>query len=125
VTGSPRERREYDDDWGGRYVQARAGSCRGSGVAETILPFIREIASPLDLEVILPQVNGLIPPMAIEGTRYFAADDFEARRKEAEMYLGLLGAELRNSRVCVHTRVRRGEPVDEILAAAQDEHTWT
>jgi nucleotide-binding universal stress UspA family protein len=93
----------------------------GSGVAESILPFILEIASPSDLDVILLQVNGLIPPMAIEGTRYFAADDFEARRAEAERYLDLLGAELRNSRVRVHTRVRRGEPVDEILAAARDE----
>ena len=94
----------------------------GSGVAESILPFIREIAGPSDLDVILLQVNGFIPPMPIEGTRYFAADDFEARRKEAEMYLGLLGAELRSSRIRVHARVRRGEPVDEILAAAQEEH---
>jgi nucleotide-binding universal stress UspA family protein len=93
----------------------------GSGVAESILPFILEIASPPELDVILLHVNGIIPPMAIEGTRSFAADDFEARREEAEMYLGLLGADLRNSGVRVHTRVRRGEPVDEILAAARNE----
>jgi nucleotide-binding universal stress UspA family protein len=94
----------------------------GSGVAESILPFIREIAGPSDLDVFLLQVNGFIQPTAVEGTRYFAADDFEARREEAEMYLDLLGAELRDSRVRVHTLVRRGEPVDEILAAAQDKH---
>jgi nucleotide-binding universal stress UspA family protein len=93
----------------------------GSEVAESILPFILQIAGPLDLDVILLRVNRPIPPMAIEGTRYFDVDDVAARREDAEAYLGRLGAEMRNSGVRAHTRVRRGEPVEEILAAAREE----
>lgn len=93
----------------------------GSGVAESILPYIREIASPPDLDVILLQVNGIIPPMAIEGTRNFGYDRIEARREQAEMYLGLLAAEIRISGARVHTRVRLGDAADEILAVARDE----
>ncbi len=94
----------------------------GSGVAESILPFILEITRPPELDVILLHVNGIIPPMAIEGTRYFGVDDVEARRKEAKTYLGTLGTELRSLGVRVHTRVRHGKPEDEILAAARDEN---
>jgi nucleotide-binding universal stress UspA family protein len=93
----------------------------GSEVAESILPFILDIAGPLDLEIILLRVNRPLPPMAIEGTRQFDLDNIEGRREEAERYLGRLAEEMRNAGVRAVTRVRRGEPVSEILAAGRDE----
>jgi nucleotide-binding universal stress UspA family protein len=93
----------------------------GSGVSESILPFLHELGNPNELEVILLQVNGVIPPMAIEGTCYFTPDNYEGRRSEAEKYLGLLAAELQSSGLRVQLRVRRGEPVGEILAAARED----
>jgi nucleotide-binding universal stress UspA family protein len=93
----------------------------GSEVAESILPFILDIAGPLDLEVLLLRVNRPLPPMAIEGTRHFDLENIEERRQEAERYLEPLATEMRAAGVRAHTRVRRGEPVAEILAAAREE----
>jgi nucleotide-binding universal stress UspA family protein len=93
----------------------------GSEVAEAIVPFILEIAGPLDLEVILLQVNRPKPPMVIEGTRHMEIEDVEARREEAKAYLAGLVAELGVKGVRGSSRVRRGEPVAEILAAAKDD----
>jgi nucleotide-binding universal stress UspA family protein len=93
----------------------------GSEVAEAIVPFILDIAGPLDLDVIVLQVNRPIPPMAVEGTRYLEIDDVEARREEAQAYLSGVAAEMRAKGVRAETRVRRGEPVAEILAAAKEE----
>jgi len=93
----------------------------GSEVAESILPFILEIAGPLDLEVVLLQVNRPMPPYAVEGTRYIEMDDIEGRRERALAYLGGLAAEMKAKGIQVETRVRRGEPVHEILAAAREE----
>ena len=56
--------------------------------------------------------------MAVEGTRYFHAEDLQARRREAEEYLAPLAAELRARGVHVEMFVRHGPPADEILAAA-------
>lgn len=47
----------------------------GSRLAEGILPFIVQIAAPLDLEVVLVRVVEPIVPQAIEGTTYFSVDD--------------------------------------------------
>lgn len=93
----------------------------GSEVAEAILPFILDIAGPLDLEVVLLRVNRPIPPTAVEGTRVFTVEDVEARRATAEAYLQGLAAEMRARGVRAATRVQRGEPVHEILAAARTE----
>jgi hypothetical protein len=41
----------------------------GSMVAESIIPFILEVAGPLDMEVALLRVLVPVPPMAVEGTR--------------------------------------------------------
>jgi nucleotide-binding universal stress UspA family protein len=90
----------------------------GSPAAEAILPFILEIARPLGIAVTLVRVLEVTPPMAVEGTRYFHAEDLEARRREAEEYLAPLAAELRARGVHVDTVVRHGPPSDEILAVA-------
>jgi len=90
----------------------------GSAVAESILPFILEIAGPLDMQVTLVRVIVPSPPVAIEGA--VAIDDVEKLREEAETYLAAAASELRAKGLRVTTTVRRGEPVDEILTAASE-----
>ena len=92
----------------------------GSIVAEGILPFILEIAGPLDIEVVLVRVMVPVPPSVIEGSRHVEVEDPEQRRAEAEAYLTPIAAELRTKGVRVRTMVRRGEPTGEILAAARE-----
>ena len=94
----------------------------GSMVAEGIIPFILEIAGPLDMEVVLLRVVVPIPPSVIEGSRHVEVEDVEKRRLEAEEYLAPIVAELRGKGVRVKTQVRRGEPTDEILAGAREIH---
>jgi nucleotide-binding universal stress UspA family protein len=88
----------------------------GSPVAESIVPFILEIAGPLDMQVTLARVVVPTPPLAVEGAVVF--DDVEKLRADAEAYLAGVAAELRAKGVRVTTTVRQGEPVDQILAAA-------
>ena len=67
----------------------------GSSLAEAALPFILQIAEPLDLEVVLVRVMPRIMPLAIEGTRHFMPDDVAARLKEAREYLASVATDLR------------------------------
>jgi nucleotide-binding universal stress UspA family protein len=90
----------------------------GSAVAESIVPFILEIAGPLDMLVALVRVLVPVRPIAVEGA--VVIDDVEKLQAEAEAYLAGIAAELRAKGVRVTTAVRRGEPADEILAAARD-----
>jgi nucleotide-binding universal stress UspA family protein len=92
----------------------------GSMVAESIIPFILEIAGPLDMEVALLSVLVPVPPMAVEGTRQVVIEDVEKLRAHAEEYLAPIAAELRSKGVRVTTMVRRGEPIAEILAGARE-----
>lgn len=92
----------------------------GSMVAEGIIPFILEIAGPLDMEVVLLRVVVPVPPSVIEGARYVEVEDPEKRRLEAEEYLAPIAVELRAKAVRVRTMVRRGEPAQEILAGARE-----
>lgn len=92
----------------------------GSPEAETIIPFVLEIAGPLDMEVVLLRVVQPTPPMVIEGTRYMELEDVEERRQDAEEYLAPVAVELRNKGVRVTTQVRRGYPHEEILGAAKE-----
>src|SRR5687767_13189422 len=88
----------------------------GSPLAEGILPFILQIAAPLDLEVTLVRVMQSIMPQAIEGTRHFMVDDVAVRLKEARAYLASVAADLRERGVRVTTDARHGEPVTELVA---------
>jgi len=90
----------------------------GSPLAEAILPFITEIAGPLDMEVVLLRVVVPIPPQIVEGTRHAVFEDVESRLAEARDYLAPLAAELAGRGVRVRAEVRRGDPVLEIAAAA-------
>jgi nucleotide-binding universal stress UspA family protein len=92
----------------------------GSPVAETVLPFVIEIAGPLDIDVILLRVVQPVPPVVLEGAGTATFEDVETRRIDAEEYLAALAAEVRSKGVRVETRVRRGEPASEITAAARE-----
>ena len=92
----------------------------GSPVAETIIPFILDIAGPLDLEVILLRVLQPLPPVVVEGAAYAPAGDPVAERIDAQEYLAPVAIELRNKGVRVRAEVRSGDPAREIVAAAHD-----
>jgi nucleotide-binding universal stress UspA family protein len=90
----------------------------GSDVAEAILPLILDIAGPLDLEIVLLTVNQPIRATAIEAGQQLAVDGLQS--EVARTYLAGLATEMRAKGLRVETLVRRGEPVSEILAAAQN-----
>ncbi len=92
----------------------------GSPVAEAIIPFVLEIAGPLDMEVVLVRVLQPLPPQVIEGSRHVVVDDVEARRLDAEEYLAPIAVELRTKGIRARTQVRRGDPAGEIVAAAHE-----
>lgn len=77
----------------------------GSMVAESILPFILQIAGPLDFEVTLVRVVPLSAP--------------DATISEAEAYLERIAAELAGKGARVRSEVRRGDPAEQIVAAAR------
>jgi nucleotide-binding universal stress UspA family protein len=82
----------------------------GSPLAEAILPFITQIAGPLDMEVVLLQVLAPLP---------VGIEDVEYRLAEAREYLAPLAAELTASGVCARIEARHGHPVEEIIGCAQ------
>ena len=91
----------------------------GSPLAEGIIPFIIEIAGPLDMEVVLLRVVQPIPPEVVEGSRHVVLEDVGARLGEAREYLAPLAAQLAARGVRAETQVRHGEPVAEIVAGAR------
>jgi nucleotide-binding universal stress UspA family protein len=91
----------------------------GSGIAEAILPFIREIAGPLDMEVVLIRVVSLTPEEVIGVAPKFAPDTLEGRELEARQYLEPLVKELEAHGIRASARVSVGEPAGEIVAAAR------
>ena len=92
----------------------------GSKVAEGVLPLLKQIAGPLDLEVTLLRVLQPLPPDVIEGTRYITVEDIPGRFKNAYEYLAPIAADLEATGVRVAADVRRGDPVTEIVQAARD-----
>ena len=92
----------------------------GSPLAEGIIPFIVQIAGPLDLEIVLLRVLQPIPPEVIKGARHVVLEDIPARFEEARSYLGGVAQRLLLNGVRVSTDVRRGEPVTEIVAGARE-----
>jgi nucleotide-binding universal stress UspA family protein len=92
----------------------------GSMVAESIVPFILEIAGPLDMEVALLRVVVPAPPIVVEGSSHVIVEDVEKLRTDAEEYLNSVAASLRGRGVRVTVQVRFGEAVAEILAGARE-----
>ena len=93
----------------------------GSPVAEAIIPFILEIAGPLDMEVVLLRVVQPQAPIVTEGSRHVKVEDVAGRMTDAREYLAPLAVELRGKGVRTTTEVRRAPEVpEEILAAARE-----
>ena len=92
----------------------------GSMVAEGIIPFILQTAGPLGLDVtLLRVVTPSRPAVAVEAGPV-VLDNTEELCAEAEAYLVPIATELRANGIRVTSEVRRGDPVDEILAAIRD-----
>jgi nucleotide-binding universal stress UspA family protein len=88
-------------------------------VAETIVPFVLQIAGPLDMEITLFRVV-VPPPIAID-ERDSRVDQVDKLCIDAEEYLTAIAAELRAKGLRVDTQVRTGDDaVEEILAGARD-----
>lgn len=92
----------------------------GSRVAEAILPFIEQIAGPLDMEVLLVRVVPLtstdVAAMAKEAQR----GEPILKELDAQGYLEPLVASLKAKAVRAGARVRIGDPATEIVAAAKE-----
>lgn len=93
----------------------------GSPLAEAVIPFMLDIAGPLDLDVVLLTVVRPIPPQALEGSRHVVVDDVEGRMREAFEDLRPVATRLAAKGVRVSTRVRYGEPATEIAQGAREE----
>ena len=91
----------------------------GSPVAEAIIPFILEIAGPLDMAVRLLRVVEPIRTVVMDGASPAVLDDPVARERDAEEYLAPIAAALRSRGVEVAWEVRRGAAPTAILAAAK------
>jgi nucleotide-binding universal stress UspA family protein len=91
----------------------------GSPVAEAIVPFILEIAGPLDMAVRLLHVVEPIRSVVGDGAGPVIVDDPVARQRDAEEYLAALAAELRARGIDASWEVRRGAAATAILAAAK------
>jgi nucleotide-binding universal stress UspA family protein len=92
----------------------------GSPVAEAVIPFILEIAGPLDMEVVLVRAYTIPRPVVVEGSIQLAVEDPEVLRVDAEEYLAPLAVELRAKGVRTTTQVRCGPAAEEIVAAAHE-----
>lgn len=93
----------------------------GSKLAEAVIPFMLEIAGPLDMEIVLLAVVRPIPPQTYEASRHIVIDDADARMREAHEDLRSVAGRLAAKGARVTTRVRYGQPAEEITAAAHAE----
>lgn len=92
----------------------------GSRVAEAILPFIEQIAGPLDMEVLLVRVVPLTSMDVVGMAKESQAGAPILRELEAQGYLEPLVASLKAKGVRAGARVRIGDPATEIVAAAKE-----
>jgi nucleotide-binding universal stress UspA family protein len=92
----------------------------GSPVAESIVPFIVDIAGPLDMEIVLLRVVTPVVAQAGAPVPGVIAEELAARTTEARDYLARIAADVWGRGVRVQVRVRTGTPVQEILAAARE-----
>ena len=92
----------------------------GSPVAEGILPFIEQIAGPLDIEIILLHV---VPPAALDAVtmaKEIGAEGPIIADLNAQGYLEPLVGSLKAKGVRAGARVRIGDPAREIVAASKE-----
>lgn len=91
----------------------------GSRVAEAVLPFIKEIAGSLDMEIVLLRVVSLTSEEVIGIAPKFALDTPAGLRQDAQRYLEPRVEEFEARGVRASARVAVGEAASEIVAAAR------
>lgn len=92
----------------------------GSRVAEAILPFIEQIAGPLDMEVLLVRVVPLTSMDVAAMAKEAQLGEPVLKELDAQGYLEPLVASLKAKGVRAGARVRIGDPATEIVAAAKE-----
>lgn len=92
----------------------------GSPLAESIIPFLIEIAGPLDMSIVLLRVLEPVPIAVVEGVRQTMVDISEARVRDAEAYLASVAATLKLRGISASYQVRTGRPDLRIVEAARD-----
>ena len=92
----------------------------GSRLAEGIIPFILDLAGPLDMKIVLLRVvppavpdKPLTDPQVVMG-------DMAAQVTEARAYVASVAADLWSRGLQVQVRVRSGFRVTEIVTAAKE-----
>ena len=93
----------------------------GSQLSENVLPFLTEIAGPLDMTIMLLRVLEPVQQTLVDGGPGIPVDDLQSRRRVAAEYLAPLAAGLRARGIDTAAIVRVGRAEDEILAAARDD----
>lgn len=92
----------------------------GSPTAESVLPFIEQIAGPLDMEIHLLQVIALEAEEVL-GTRHVGPDSpMEVAQREAADYLDTIVKKLDSKGVRAEPHVRIGTADREIVTAARE-----
>ena len=92
----------------------------GSPLAEGIIPFVIDIAGPVDISVVLLRVlPPVIPEAPLMGPRALRKG-LEGKMVEARDYLAAIGEDLWCRGIRAQLRVRCGFPAAEIIAAARD-----
>jgi len=93
----------------------------GSEAAETILPFVEQVAGPLDVEVVLLRV--IEPPSASEviaSAGLMSPDVWRMKELEAKQYLAGVERRLVQKGLGVERRLQIGQPGHEILATVAE-----
>ena len=96
----------------------------GSKGSEAVIPYIRELASKLKMEVVLLHVvapvyfDYRIPGDIIN--QPYDADQMLEMVKKVEGYLATVGAELKDKGIRIKSRVEVGAPAEEIIRIAEE-----
>lgn len=93
----------------------------GSELAESILPFVEQVAGPLDVEIVLFSV--IEPPAAgeiVASAGIVSPDAWQIRELEVKQYLAGVERRLAAKGLRVQRRLQIGRAADEILAAAAE-----
>ena len=92
----------------------------GSVVAEAVLPFIEQIAGPLDMQITLLRVVPLTSLDVVGMAGDAVAGGPIVKELDAQGYLEPLVGALRAKGIRAGARVRIGDPSTEIVAAAKE-----
>jgi nucleotide-binding universal stress UspA family protein len=91
----------------------------GSQAAEAILPFLAQVAGPLDAEIILLRAVEPIAPADAIASAGGAPGTLADRETDAKRYLSEVERRLSGKGLRLRTRIAFGPPAEEILAAAK------